>query len=98
MANQLRYIPNVSTLRLEESKCNGCSTCLLVCPQNVYVIEDGKARIADLDACMECGACSSNCSEGALTVRTGVGCAYGVIMGFVRGTDPTCDCGTEGCC
>ena len=95
--SELTYIPNVTTLQLEVDKCNGCTTCTMVCPQAVFAIQDKKAQLVNRDACMECGACARNCPEGALTVRAGVGCAYGIIMGRIRGTEPTCGC-DDGCC
>lgn len=91
----LKYLPNVSTLKLGVEKCNGCGMCAIVCPHGVFAIEKHRARITDIDNCMECGACSNNCPEGAIYVKTGVGCAYGVIMGTLRGTEPTCDCGGD---
>ena len=95
----LKYIPNVVTLELSVEKCNGCRMCVEVCPQAVLAVENGKARIVDRDACMECGACAMNCPPEALSVRRGVGCAAGVIVGILRGTEPTCDCGTStDCC
>jgi NAD-dependent dihydropyrimidine dehydrogenase PreA subunit len=36
-------------------------------------MEDSMARIADFDACMECGACVNNCPSGAISVNPGVG-------------------------
>jgi len=49
---------------------------------------------------MECGACEKNCPEGAISVRSGVGCAAGIINGILRGTEPSCDCANTGknCC
>jgi NAD-dependent dihydropyrimidine dehydrogenase PreA subunit len=91
----LKYLPNVTTLRFDVEKCNGCGMCVNVCPHGVYRIEERRARITEIDLCMECGACMANCPEEAIYVKTGVGCAYGVIMGKLRGTEPTCDCGTE---
>lgn len=96
----LRYLKNVVSLRLDAARCNGCRMCVIVCPHAVFVVENRKAVIVDRDACMECGACSQNCPEDALTVNAGVGCAAGVIQGAIRGTEPTCDCGTDkqSCC
>jgi MinD superfamily P-loop ATPase len=96
----LRYLPEVTTLELNQEACTGCGTCLTVCPHNVFVVEGKKAWIKDRDACMECGACSTNCPDGALAVEAGVGCAAGIIIGAIRGTEPTCDCGTDdsSCC
>ena len=95
----LRYLRHVVTLELETDACNGCRRCVEVCPQAVLAVENGKARIIDRDACMECGACAMNCQAGALSVRSGVGCAAGVIAGILRGTEPSCDCGTStDCC
>ena len=95
--SELTYIPNVTTLQLDVDKCNGCTVCNMVCPQAVFAIQDKKAQLVNRDACMECGACARNCPEGALTVRAGVGCAYGIIMGRIKGTEPTCGC-DDGCC
>jgi NAD-dependent dihydropyrimidine dehydrogenase PreA subunit len=93
----LRYLPNVTTLELDVSKCNGCTVCVQVCPHAVFEMQKKRAVIVDLDGCMECGACAGNCSEEAITVDAGVGCAYGVIVGSIKGTEPSCDC-DSGCC
>jgi len=87
----MRYLPNVVTLELDRARCNGCGMCTTVCPHAVFAVEAGKARIGDRDACMECGACARNCPQGAVSVRAGVGCAAGIIAGFMRGTQPACD-------
>jgi NAD-dependent dihydropyrimidine dehydrogenase PreA subunit len=88
----LRYLPDVVTLELDVERCTGCRRCLQVCPHAVFAIDDGKARIIDRGACMECGACARNCPEEALSVRAGVGCAHAVLVGNLRGTEPECDC------
>ncbi|MFC1771002.1 mercury methylation ferredoxin HgcB [Candidatus Margulisiibacteriota bacterium] len=96
-----KYIRNVTTLELDKEKCTGCKMCVNVCPHAVFEIRDKKAFIIDKDACMECGACAKNCPAKAISVKTGVGCAYAVIMGLLKGTEPTCDCqNTSGssCC
>ncbi len=98
---ELRYLANVVTLSLDEEKCVGCGRCVEVCPHEVFVVEDGKARIVDQDGCMECGACAKNCPAEAVSVEAGVGCAAAVIKGALRGSEPDCGCGgsdKSSCC
>jgi len=96
--NGLIYLSNVVTLELDQAKCNGCRMCMVVCPHNVFSVDNRKAAIIHKDLCMECGACEINCPEHAISVRSGVGCAAGIINGILRGTEPTCDCGSTGNC
>jgi NAD-dependent dihydropyrimidine dehydrogenase PreA subunit len=96
MTIKLRYLPNVVTLKLDVETCIGCGMCVEVCPHEVFVIENRKSRIVDLDSCMECGACAMNCAVGAIKVRSGVGCAAGMIAGKL-GIKGAC-CGEEGAC
>jgi NAD-dependent dihydropyrimidine dehydrogenase PreA subunit len=94
------YLKDVVTLELDQQKCTGCRMCTIVCPHDVFLIKDKKASINKKYLCMECGACKINCPEGAISVRSGVGCAAGIINGLLRGTEPSCDCGTSknNCC
>jgi NAD-dependent dihydropyrimidine dehydrogenase PreA subunit len=96
------YISGVSTLKLDKAKCTGCERCVEVCPHGVFEILNHRAQIIALDNCMECGACSQNCSFGALFVHNGVGCAAAMINGLMTKGDPdkgTCDCsGDSGTC
>jgi len=94
----LSYLKNVTTLRLSSELCTGCRKCAEVCPHGVFGFDHNKARIAQRDNCMECGACALNCPAGAIQVNAGVGCAAAVIMGWFKGKEPTCDCGTGECC
>ena len=97
MDNQV-YLKNVATLEYDISKCIGCKMCVDVCPHNVFKMTNKKAEIVFKDKCMECGACVVNCSPNALSVKQGVGCATAVIWGWVKGTEPNCDCGTTADC
>lgn len=95
------YLKNVTTLKLKSDLCTGCGKCLEVCPHNVFLIKDRKAVILDKDRCMECGACVKNCSFKAIEVKQGVGCAFAIIMGWLTGTEPSCDCSPgsgDSCC
>jgi len=97
MMKGLTYLKNVVTLKFDSDKCNGCAMCTMVCPHAVFTMKDKKAFIQNKDFCMECGACAMNCATGAITVKSGVGCATGIINGLLRGTEPNCDC-ASGCC
>jgi NAD-dependent dihydropyrimidine dehydrogenase PreA subunit len=97
----MQYLKNIVTLKLESEKCTGCGMCAIVCPHNVFKIQGGKAIIQDIDSCMECGACAKNCRFEALSVRSGVGCAAGILNGILRGTEASCDCSgskVSSCC
>jgi NAD-dependent dihydropyrimidine dehydrogenase PreA subunit len=97
--NGLMYLSDVVTLELDAAKCSGCLKCIEVCPHAVFGMVNKKAVILHKDFCMECGACAKNCREEAITVKSGVGCAAGIINGILRGTEPTCDCGEgSNCC
>lgn len=97
-----RYLKNVVTLKLNSEKCTGCGRCIDVCPHKVFAIQDKKSLIIDKDGCMECGACAKNCPFNAIEVKSGVGCAYAIIMGWMTGSEPNCDCSggnsSSGCC
>ncbi|MBE3119018.1 MAG: ferredoxin family protein [Candidatus Atribacteria bacterium] len=84
------YFKNVVTLDLSPEKCTGCGRCLEVCPHDVFFLGSGKAELRERNACMECGACARNCPVEAVTVRAGVGCAYAITMGLLRGKEPSC--------
>ena len=87
-----QYIRNVTTLKYDESKCTGCKRCSEVCPHGVFKMEGKKAVITDKNYCMECGACKKNCQYNAIEVREGVGCAYAIAMGKLKGTEADCGC------
>ena len=92
------YLKGVVTLELDTEKCSGCLMCTFVCPHNVFEMKNKKSSIVRKDNCMECGACALNCPDQAIEVKTGVGCASGIINGFIRGTEPTCGCDTGSSC
>ena len=99
--NDLVYLRNVVTLALDQEKCNGCGMCTKVCPHEVFGLHKGLAQIIRRDNCMECGACSMNCPMQAITVKSGVGCAAGIINGILKNSEPTCGCSdgkASGCC
>lgn len=52
--------------KVDVKKCNGCGTCVDVCPAQAIKIKKEKAVIgAD---CVECGACINECPQGAISL------------------------------
>ena len=92
----MKYLSKDISLQLDVDRCIGCKMCTVVCPHEVFAIENKKARILDRDACMECGACALNCPVTAIAVASGVGCAEAIINGLLTGKE-TC-CGGDACC
>jgi NAD-dependent dihydropyrimidine dehydrogenase PreA subunit len=57
-------------LQVDRSLCQGCSTCLQVCPKGVFALYHvngrQKAWVAHLEACEQCTACVKQCPERAI--------------------------------
>ena len=90
-------VSELNTLQYAPDLCIGCEMCVYVCPHAVFTMNGRAALMTNPDNCMECGACQQNCPVNAIMVDSGVGCAQAVINGFLRGTEPDCDC-SGGCC
>jgi NAD-dependent dihydropyrimidine dehydrogenase PreA subunit len=89
---QLIYLKDVVTLKLDQDKCVGCGMCLLVCPRDVFSLAHAKIEVKGRDACIERGACVQHCPAGALSVRSGVGCATAVINAALGRKSRSCCC------
>jgi ferredoxin len=87
---ELAYITGVTTIELDQTKCNDCKMCMKVCPHAVFRISNGAVEIHEPDMCMECGACAVNCPEDALSLRPGVGCAAAILKGWITRSKPSC--------
>jgi len=98
--NELVYLSDVVTLQLCTETCNGCGMCVKVCPHDVFELSGKKAGIINRDYCMECGACALNCPTNAISVKSGVGCAAGILSGILNNAEPSCGCSeaNSNCC
>jgi len=91
----------VNTLQYRPELCAGCEMCGIVCPHRVFAMNGRTAVLVRPVACMECGACQRNCPTGAITVRSGMGCAAAMIQAALSGSDTprggdggsSCSCG-----
>lgn len=90
--SKLVYLQDVVTLSLDRQRCMGCTLCVTVCPQAVFGMVDGRAKIASRDHCMECGACAKNCPVEAISVKAGVGCAEAVLNSMLGRESGSCCC------
>ncbi len=76
-----------TTLNLNPDRCINCKHCLQVCPHAVFAEGKDHVDLARPASCMECGACALNCPVQAITVQSGVGCAWAMIRAALRGKD-----------
>ncbi len=56
-------------IKIDESKCNGCSLCVPDCAEGALQIIDGKARLVSDLFCDGLGACIGSCPQNAITIE-----------------------------
>jgi NAD-dependent dihydropyrimidine dehydrogenase PreA subunit len=54
---------------VDKAKCNGCGTCVQVCPVAVFEMKAGKSVVKNPSACIGCRACEASCPTGAIKVK-----------------------------
>lgn len=57
------------SVQLNREKCQGCVSCVKLCPTEAIRVRNGKAEIL-ADRCIDCGACASGCPYHAFFVKT----------------------------
>ncbi|MFX1297087.1 MAG: ferredoxin family protein [Promethearchaeota archaeon] len=60
----------VKDIIIDLDKCNGDGICVDNCPVNVFELNEktGKAKVVNLEECIECLTCQENCPEEAIKV------------------------------
>ena len=53
------------SVKIDKSKCVGCTTCIKACPNEAIRVRERKAKILD-QRCIDCGVCISICPHGAI--------------------------------
>jgi NAD-dependent dihydropyrimidine dehydrogenase PreA subunit len=56
-------------ITIDPQVCNGCATCVEVCPSGAIYLVEGKATV-DQSLCNDCEACFGACPTGAIAAAT----------------------------
>ncbi len=54
-------------VKIDNTKCTGCGSCVEACPLEAMTLTDGLAA-ADPEACVECGVCMEACPNDAISL------------------------------
>lgn len=57
------------SVRLLRDKCQGCVSCVKVCPTEAIRVRNGKAEILS-ERCIDCGSCAAKCPYHAFSIKT----------------------------
>jgi len=55
-------------IKIDTEKCDGCGTCVDICPVDVFEIKDEKSIVINLDECLVCSACEVQCPNNAIEI------------------------------
>ncbi len=53
-------------INIDERKCIGCANCVIICLGGCFELKEKKAKIKNLENCMECAACWYVCEVNAI--------------------------------
>ncbi len=52
---------------IDKEMCNGCETCVDICPTEAITIEN-EIAVVDEDECTDCGTCVEECPNEAISL------------------------------
>lgn len=55
-------------IKIDTEKCDGCGTCVDVCPVEVFELKNNKSVVVNLDECLVCRACEVQCPNSAIEI------------------------------
>ena len=55
-------------IEIDLNQCNGCGQCVDICPSEVLMLEDGKAKAVNEEFCVGCESCVDACDQEAISV------------------------------
>lgn len=55
-------------IKVDVDKCDGCETCVDVCPVEVFEIQGDKSNPVNVDECLICRACEVQCPNSAIEI------------------------------
>lgn len=58
-------------ITVDRKKCDGCETCVQVCPVQIFKMSGGKSEVQKdkVKDCLECRACEAGCPQQAIKVQ-----------------------------
>ena len=55
-------------VKVNKDKCDGCGTCVDVCPVEVFEIVEEKSTVKNPNECLACRACEVQCPNSAIEI------------------------------
>jgi len=55
-------------IKIDHEKCDGCGTCVDICPVEVLEVKNEKSVVVNLNECLVCRACEVQCPNSAIEI------------------------------